>query len=136
MQKFRSKKDWWVIGFIIAMTGLLLQLLFTMYAKGTMSQYPIHTVTYVLTIAVLWWPVVNTQYRIEQNCLVITSMFLKWTIPLADIQKVSPSNNSVSSPALSLDRLKVDYQKDGTVKSVLVSPKDQQKFKQALQQSA
>ena len=117
MQKFRSKKDWWVIGFIIAMTGLLLQLLFTMYAKATMSQYPIHTVTYVLTIAVLWWPVVNTQYRIEQNCLVITSMFLKWTIPLADIQKVSPSNNSVSSPALSLDRLKVDYQKDGTVKN-------------------
>ncbi|TCB67861.1 PH domain-containing protein [Acinetobacter sp. ANC 4178] len=135
MQKFRSKKDWWILGFIIAMTGLLLQLLLTMYAKGNMAQYPVHTFTYVLTIAVLWWPVWNTQYRIEAEQLVITSMFLTWKIPLSAIQKISPSNNSVSSPALSLDRLRIDYQKQGKAKFILISPKDKQAFTLALQQA-
>lgn len=135
MQKFRSKKDWWILGFIIAMTGLLLQLLLTMYAKGNMAQYPVHTFTYVLTIVVLWWPVWNTQYRIEAEQLVITSMFLTWKIPLSAIQKISPSNNSVSSPALSLDRLRIDYQKQGKAKFILISPKDKQAFTQALQQA-
>ncbi|TCB35874.1 hypothetical protein E0H82_07805 [Acinetobacter sp. ANC 4910] len=135
MQKFRSKKDWWILGFIIAMTGLLLQLLLTMYAKGSMAQYPVHTLTYVLTIAVLWWPVWNTQYRIEAEQLVITSLFLTWKIPLSAIQKISPSNNSIASPALSLDRLQIDYQKEDKAKFILISPKDKQAFTQALQQA-
>lgn len=135
MQKFRSKKDWWILGFIIAMTGLLLQLLLTMYAKGSMAQYPVHTLIYVLTIAVLWWPVWSTQYRIDAEQLVVSSMFLTWKIPLSTIQKISPSNNSVSSPALSLDRLRIDYQKEGKAKFILISPKDKQAFTQALQQA-
>lgn len=135
MRKFRSKKDWWILGFIIAMTGLLLQLLLTMYAKGSMAQYPVHTLIYVLTIAVLWWPVWSTQYRIEAEQLVVSSMFLTWKIPLSTIQKISPSNNSVSSPALSLDRLRIDYQKEGKAKFILISPKDKQAFTQALQQA-
>lgn len=135
MQKFRSKKDWWILGFVIAMTGLLLQLLLTMYAKGSMAQYPVHTLIYVLTIAVLWWPVWSTQYRIDAEQLVVSSMFLTWKIPLSAIQKISPSNNSVSSPALSLDRLRIDYQKEGKAKFILISPKDKQAFTQALQQA-
>lgn len=135
MQKFRSKKDWWILGFVIAMTGLLLQLLLTMYAKGSMAQYPVHTLIYVLTIAVLWWPVWSTQYRIDAEQLVVSSMFLTWKIPLSAIQKISPSNNSVSSPALSLDRLRIDYQKQGKAKFILISPKDKQAFTQALQQA-
>ncbi|MHA3892561.1 PH domain-containing protein [Acinetobacter sp. GXMZU3951] len=135
MQKFRSKKDWWILGFIIAMTGLLIQLLLTMYAKGTMAQYPIHTVTYVLTIAVLWWPVLNTQYRIASGQLLISCLFLTWKIPLSAITKVSPSNNSVASPALSLDRLRIDYIKQGQAKFILISPKDKQGFTQALHQA-
>lgn len=128
MQKFHTKIDWWILGFIIAMTGLLIQLLFTMYAKGTMVEYPEHSVVYILTIAVIWWPVLNTRYIIQDEILTIHSLFLKWRIPLANIQKISKTNNSISSPALSLDRLKIEYIKDGKIKQVLVSPRDQQAF--------
>ncbi len=38
MQKFRSKIDWWILAFFIAMSGLLLQLVLTMYAKGTSAE--------------------------------------------------------------------------------------------------
>ncbi|WP_257222498.1 MULTISPECIES: hypothetical protein [unclassified Acinetobacter] len=42
MYTFSSKKDWWVVAFIVCMSGLLIQLLLTMQAKGTMQQYPVH----------------------------------------------------------------------------------------------
>ena len=128
MQRFRSKIDWWVMGFVICLTGMLIQLLLTMYAKGTMAEYPEHTAVYVLTIAMLWWPVWTTRYTVANGKLNIRCMWLNRNIPMADIQGVSPTSNSVSSPALSLDRLKVDYLKDGKIKFVLVSPKDKQGF--------
>ncbi|MFW2079129.1 PH domain-containing protein [Acinetobacter sp. ULE_I010] len=133
MQKFHSKIDWWILGFVIAMTGLLVQLLFTMYAKGTMEEYPEHTMVYIFTIAVLWWPVFSTTYAIGNNTLTIRSMFLKWVIPLENIKTVSKTNNSISSPALSLDRLKIEYLKDGKMKQILVSPRDQQAFRQTVE---
>lgn len=135
MQKFHSKIDWWILGFVIAMTGLLVQLLFTMYAKGTMVEYPEHTMVYIFTIAVLWWPVFSTTYTIGNNTLAIRSMFLKWVIPLENIKTVSKTNNSISSPALSLDRLKIEYLKDGKMKQILVSPRDQQGFCKELQEN-
>ena len=135
MQKFHSKIDWWILGFVIAMTGLLVQLLFTMYAKGTMVEYPEHTMVYIFTIAVLWWPVFSTTYAIGNNTLTIRSMFLKWVIPLENIKTVSKTNNSISSPALSLDRLKIEYMKDGKIKQVLVSPRDQKGFCKELQEN-
>lgn len=132
MQTFRSKKDWWVLAFVICMSGLLMQLLLTMYAKGTMPAFPVHTGVYFITIFVLWWPVFNTRYQVDAERLQIRCMFLKWDIPRDSIQKISKTNNSVASPALSLKRLKIDYLQAGQPKFVLVSPKDQTKFSQAL----
>lgn len=134
MQKFYSKKDWWVLGLVICMTGLLGELLLTMQAKGNITAYPIHTVTYVVTIFVIWWPIFNTRYLIDADTLTITCLFLKWKIKLSDIQSISSTTNSVSSPALSFDRLKIDYIKDGQTKFVLISPRNKQAFCQALQQ--
>ena len=122
MQTFRSKKDWWVLAFAICMSGLLIQLLLTMYAKGTMSAFPVHTGVYFITIFVLWWPVFNTRYQVDAERLQIRCMFLKWDIPRDSIQKISKTNNSVASPALSLKRLKIDYLQAGQPKFVLVSP--------------
>lgn len=133
MQKFHSKIDWWVLGFIIAATGLLVQLLLTMYAKGTMVEYPEHTTVYVLIIAVIWWPVFNTRYSIQNDTLNIHCMFSKWVIPLANIQQISKTNNPISSPALSLDRLKIEYIQKGKIKYVLISPRNSQQFCQLVQ---
>ena len=128
MQTFRSKIDWWVLGFIISMTGLLLQLLLTMYAKGTMVQYPEHTTVYILTIILLWSPLFTTRYYLDTNTLTVRSLFFKWTIPLVNIQKISDTDHLDISPALSLKRLKIEYLQEGKPKQVLVSPRDQQGF--------
>lgn len=132
MQTFRSKVDWWVLGFVISMSGLLLQLLFTMYAKGTMVQYPEHTTVYILTIVLLWSPIFTTRYSVKEGVLTIRSLFFKWSIPLVNIQKISNTDHLDVSPALSLKRLKIEYLHAGQHKQILVSPRNQQAFLQAL----
>ena len=134
MQIFRSKIDWWVLGFLICLTGLLLQSLLTMQAKGTLLQFPVHAAVYVMTIAFIWWPAWNTKYTVDEEFLSIRCLFLTWKIKRSEIQSISKTNNSVSSPALSLKRLKVDYLKEGEPKFVLVSPRNQQAFCDALNQ--
>lgn len=134
MKIFRSKIDWWVLGFLICLTGLLLQLLLTMQAKGTLLQFPVHAAVYVMTMAFVWWPAWNTKYTVDDEYLSIRCLFLTWKIKRSEIQSISKTNNSVASPALSLKRLKVDYVKEGEPKFVLVSPRNQQAFCDALNQ--
>ena len=132
MQVFRSKKDWWVVAFIVCMSGLLIQLLLTMQAKGTMQQYPLHTAVYILTVLLLWWPIFNTRYQISATELNIRSMFLRWQIPLQDIQRISASQDLSVAPALSIKRLKIEYIQNGQRKFVMVSPIDPQAFAKAI----
>ena len=133
MHVFRSKKDWWLLAFVICMSGLLLQLLLTMQAKGTMQQYPLHTAVYVLTIIILWWPLWSTRYVVDNGVLTIKSLWLSWKIPLSEIQSIQPTDHSIIAPALSLKRLRIDYTDGGVQKFILVSPKDQTAFIQVLQ---
>ena len=135
MQKFRSKMDWWFLGFIIAMSGLLAQFILTTYGKGILMQNLLFVVVYALTIVLLWWPLWSTRYVVDQEQLMIRSLCFEWIIPLSAIQSVSETDNSISSPALSLDRLKIEYLKQGQTKTILVSPKDKVAFKAALKLS-
>lgn len=132
MQAFHSKIDWWVIAFVIAFTGLLTQLLLTMYARGTMLDYALHTVVFILAIVLIWWPILTTRYVIENDHLEIRALCFKWRIALKDIHAITPSQNSRLSPALSFTRLKIDYIEAGESKSILVSPRHPQQFKQYL----
>ena len=133
MHVFRSKKDWWLLAFLICMSGLLLQLLLTMQAKGTMVQYPVHTAVYILTIILIWWPVWSTRYIVQDGQLTIKSLWLSWQIPLHTIQQIQPTDHSEIAPALSLKRLKVSYTLAATEKYVLISPKDPEGLIQAIQ---
>ena len=133
MQKFRSKVDWWFLGFIVAMSGLLAQLILTTYGKGILMQNLLFVVVYALTILVLWWPLWSTRYVVDQEQLIIRSLWFKWVIPLTAIQSVKETDHSISSPALSLDRLKIEYLQQGQTRSVLVSPKDKAGFRAALE---
>jgi hypothetical protein len=49
----------------------------------------------------------------------------RWTIALDDIHAVTPSRDLRSGPALSLDRLRIEY---GPGREILISPRDQSGF--------
>lgn len=67
----------------------------------------------------------TTNYTIERDDLVIKCGFLlNKTIDIKTIKKISETNNLMSSPATSLDRLEINY-KSG---SIIISPKQKTEF--------
>ena len=70
--------------------------------------------------------VLTTKYTIENDNLNVKCGFLyNQNIDIKTIRKVSETNNILSSPAPSIDRLEIIYNK---FDSVLVSPKDKLGF--------
>lgn len=95
------------------------------------SNFP-HLIIYSLIIFVIWLPIFNTYYVVENDTLIIKSLVFRWKININEITQIEPTHNPLSSPALSLDRLKINYMKDGEVTSVMISPKDKEGFFQAI----
>jgi hypothetical protein len=72
----------------------------------------------------------NTYYTITGTALHLRSGFLvNITIDINTIKSIAPSHTLLSSPALSLDRLEINY---NTYDSIAVSPKDKTGFIAAL----
>lgn len=68
----------------------------------------------------------TTYYTISGNELKVRSGFLiNITIDINTITKITPTNNMLSAPALSLDRLEIFYNK---YDSVMVSPENKEEF--------
>lgn len=68
----------------------------------------------------------TTYYVINKNSLTIKCGFLfNKTIDINAIKKISETNNLLSSPATSLDRIEITY---GKFDSVIISPKQKKEF--------
>lgn len=68
----------------------------------------------------------TTYYVINGNKLTIKcGFFLNKTIDIGTITKISETNNPLSSPATSIDRIEIIY---GKFDSVIISPKQKKEF--------
>lgn len=68
----------------------------------------------------------TTKYTIESDELTIKCGFLfNKTIDIKTIKKITETNNPLSSPATSLDRLEINY---GKCDTVIISPKKKKEF--------
>jgi hypothetical protein len=131
--RFSSKVDGWLIPvMILSLAGLVSALIAVMITE---SPWPVRGlvagVTAVVTI-LLFSIFRSTYYTITESNLRVVSGPFKWTIPLAEINDITPSRNPLSSPALSIDRLKISY---GKKKSILVSPSDKGAFIRSIEQA-
>lgn len=136
--RYRSKKDTW----LVALFGGIILLVF---ALGILYLFlpgiPRGTAWLVLFIGVVVGAVflalmTTTYYEITPAALVVHSIGLHREIPLGAIQQVFPTHNPLSAPALSLDRLQVDYSRGSWARSVLISPEDKLSFMQDLAANA
>jgi len=80
-------------------------------------------------LVLILWPLLSTSYSINTDELLMRSGPFRWRVPLSKITKITPTRSPISSPALSLDRLRIDY---GIGNVVLVSPSNQQAFIDAI----
>ncbi|QQO05935.1 PH domain-containing protein [Luteimonas sp. MC1750] len=79
----------------------------------------------VIGVGLPIWLLLSTRYTLEPRQLRVQSGPFKWHIKVADITSITPSSNALSSPALSLDRLRIDY---GSGRSLMISPRNKERF--------
>ena len=87
--------------------------------------------TVLQNVALPLWLLLDTNYTVTADTLQIRSGPFRWRIALSDVREVSPSRSWVSSPALSLDRVRIRY---GVGRSILVSPREKQRFIDSLRE--
>lgn len=115
---FRSKIDWWLI--IVIFVVFCYPMI-----EGILSKdYVMFLVSFgILSLVFIMFK--SIKYKIEGANLVIW-----WTkIDIKTIRKIYNTNNPLSSPALSLDRIAVVYNK---FDEILISPKEKKAFIEAL----
>jgi hypothetical protein len=120
-KRFPSKISWWLI---IPIFGLLISLwIFSFFEKpfwlGSVILLPV--IAFVADIFL------RTDYTVEaDNTLLIRcGVFYRKRIDIKSIKRISESNNPISSPAASLDRLDIQY---GQYSSILISPQHKHEF--------
>jgi hypothetical protein len=135
----RSKVDWW-LGLILAiafvvMVGTGIALLVNPPPDGSPTTL-IAVGTFLLAAFVAWLPF-STSYTITNTDLLVKAAFFRWRVPLDQIIEVIPTHNPLSSPALSLDRLRVNYKRpSGGAWWVMISPKGRERFLDDLAEAA
>ena len=118
MQIYKSKIDWWL--------GLVLVYPIFRSIQSSIEGEWIGFVGIVLCLLFIVFISKSTRYIISENHLIVKCMFIvNDKIEISKIRKIEKTNSILSSPALSLDRIAVFYNK---YDEVYISPKERQAF--------
>ena len=79
----------------------------------------------LIGLAVCVWTLLGTYYVIDATSLIIRSGPFHWIVPLREIRSVQPTRDAHSGPALSFDRLRIEY---GGGRAILISPREKAEF--------
>lgn len=85
------------------------------------------TTVAVVVLAFVLYVTLSFRYEITGDVLTVKSGFISKTVyDIHTIKSIKPTNNALSSPAASLDRLEIKFTDRNDV--LLISPKDKQDF--------
>jgi len=116
---FPSKKDRWITGLLwgVALAGVIIP---------AVSGNPVSSVVILPLAIFLLWFWFKTDYRITENKIKIRYGPIRQTIPIGDIKRIRKvKSRFAAAPALSSDRLQIDYSKYDMVR---ISPENEKKF--------
>jgi Bacterial PH domain len=123
---YKSKRDLWLlvalgIGTLVCLFGI--SQAFHMPGIVRVLLLPVLGLGLVLPA----WTVFATRYTLSDDALLVQSGPFSWRIALREVARISPSRETGSSPALSLDRLRIEY---GEQRALLISPGQKAQFLQ------
>jgi len=122
---YRSKVDMWLAAVLIAAAVASCVAVALVAASGSPIAAVAMAPLLLLGAGLPVWVLLSTGYRLGPSSLDIRSGPFRWSVPLREIRAITPTRNPLSSPALSLDRLRIDYGRCG---SIMVSPADPASF--------
>lgn len=127
---YRSKVDTWLLVVVAVAMAVSLYANVVIFSTGSSAAWWTAALTVGLGIGLPLWLLLSTHYTLDPRHLLVQCGPLKWRIALAEIRAITPTSNPLSSPALSLDRLRIDYGQD---KSLMISPRNKEKFLLAIE---
>lgn len=129
-RRFRSKIDNWLLmlGAVSVIAQVVSLAVFLRFEPPSAERLLI-VVLMTLVMLLILSLFVRTHYTVTPDELRIASGPFTWRIRRSEIHSIEPSRALWSSPALSLDRLRIAY---GDGKWILVSPDDKRGFLRAL----
>ncbi|HMO81386.1 MAG TPA: PH domain-containing protein [Pyrinomonadaceae bacterium] len=122
---FRSKVDRWLAAIMIVAIISIPILAVISINEGWRLPAAVLFAFEGFIISVLW----ATYYHIAGGTPFVHSGPQLWRVPISDIYQITPTNDPPSSPALSLDRLRIVY---GEGRSIMVSPVEKEAFIDAI----
>lgn len=118
MKVFKSKIDWWF--------GLVLVYPIFVSIKSLLEGEWIGLLGLGVVVGLILVFSKTTRYIINENQLIVKSTWIvNERIEISKIKKIEKSNSILSSPALSLERLRIRYNK---FDEILISPKEKKEF--------
>jgi hypothetical protein len=129
-QVYTSKIDTWLALVLVgAVAACLIAFVFAL-RTGSTTAVVATLPALIIGAGLPIWLMTSTAYTLSSTTLLVKSGPFKWQVPIEQIASITPTSNPLSSPALSLDRLRIDY---GRGQSIMISPKDKDQFIQDLE---
>lgn len=131
-KRFKSKIDRWLLFLLVAVMvfEVIVMSIAAMQAGDPRATVGL-VVTALLIVVLIGSLLTGTHYTVDGNTLHVVSGPFRWKVPVDQIQSVQATHSPLSSPALSLDRLQIQY---GTRRRIMVSPADKAGFLRAIGQ--
>ena len=130
-KRFNSKIDRWLL-FLLA--AVMVFEVVVMSLAATRANGPGEALFLIATalaiVALIGSMLIGTHYTVTGDTLRVVCGPFRWKVPIDTIESVEATRNPLSSPALSLDRLRIHYGK----KRSIVSPSDKAGFLRAIGQ--
>ena len=128
---FRSKVDLWLIVVTVAIPVLVLGIVFVGEYGGADGLVAELLAVAICALVMIFcaWLYFSTHYTVTAEALLVKSGPFSWVVPLREVSSIEPTRNPLSSPALSLDRLRVRYGE----REIMVSPADKAGFMAAIE---
>ena len=121
---YRSKVDGKIAGVTVLTIAVLIVAGATLPDRNHDTAIVLHAVS-LFCLALCVWTLLGTYYVIDATSLVVRSGPFHWTVALRDIRSVQETRDIRSGPALSFDRLRIEY---GAGRVLLISPREKDAF--------
>ncbi|MBA4153909.1 PH domain-containing protein [Flavobacterium sp.] len=114
MKVYKSKVDWWLIALIVGIFGYPV-------IDGILEKQYIVSLVFFIIISVLMWLIHSIKYKIVGEVLILWI----YKIEIKTIKRIYKTTIPLSSPAASLDRIAIVYNK---YDEIYISPKNREDF--------
>lgn len=123
---YPSKRDAWIVLVLwVAVAGMVAAAVAIWVDEAPLGFRAGMSALLAATAALTLWVMYSTAYTFEKGELIVRSGPFRWKVPLDSIHEAFPTRNPLSSPACSLDRIRIRY---GRRWGIMISPENKSAF--------